>query len=94
MYLEIVGDDTQHNKRGCYCAIDYQGVVVGINTSPLIHEGLPIFKIASLLAIIFAHLVFLYAAFFLLGVGASGQSISFATVSDHFKKEFVYLQPS
>ena len=26
-----------------------QGVVVGINTSPLIHEGLPIFKIASFL---------------------------------------------
>ena len=26
-----------------------KGVIVGINTSPLIHEGLPIFKVASFL---------------------------------------------
>ena len=26
-----------------------KGIVVGINTSPLIHEGLPIFKLASFL---------------------------------------------
>jgi predicted deacylase len=27
----------------------YKGVVVGINTAPLVHEGLPVFKIASFL---------------------------------------------
>jgi hypothetical protein len=26
-----------------------EGIIVGINTAPLIHEGLPIFKLASFL---------------------------------------------
>ncbi|MBS0655773.1 MAG: hypothetical protein JSR46_08350 [Verrucomicrobia bacterium] len=26
-----------------------EGIVVGINTSPLVHEGLPLFKVASFL---------------------------------------------
>ena len=48
---EIIGEITDPFGNDFYEKVKapQEGIVVGINTTPLIHEGLPIFKIASFL---------------------------------------------